>query len=163
MTGLELDSTYGSDTGKHEGVAGWLLLFCVALTVITPASALLQVGHVIPRLLRTHNPRRRILWTVFIAMYLSLGAAALVTGIRLWTVRRGAVRMAQLWLLLMLCLNVSYFFLWLMLFAHARTDPVTKVAWDHIVGPLIPFCLWTAYLRYSKRVRNTYRHADQSV
>jgi hypothetical protein len=159
MTELGLNPTYEVEE-KYEGVQGWLGLFCIVLTVIVPCSALFRVGHTLPLLMRTHDPKRQILWTVFVVMCLAIATVAFVTGIRLWLVRRGAVRMAKLWLLMNLCLRVSYFFLWLILFSHARTDPVAKVAWDHIVNPLVPFLLWNAYLEHSKRVRDTYREVD---
>jgi hypothetical protein len=160
MTELGLNSTLDVEE-KYQGVQGWLILFCLVLTVIAPCSCLFHLAHTLPLLMRTHDPRRQILWTVFVVMYLAIAGVAFVTGIRLWLVRRGAVRMAKLWLLMNLCLNVSYFFLWLILFSHTRTDSVAKVAWDHIVGPLVPFFLWNTYLEHSKRVRDTYREVDR--
>ena len=162
MTGLGLNSPFVTESERYEGVAGWLLLFCIDLIVIVPGSHLYRVfGHTIPMLLRTHEPKRQILWTVFVVIYIAIAAVAFVTGLRLWLVRRGAVRMARLWLLMMLSTHVAYFFLWLVLFLHERTEPVAKVAWNHIIAPLIPFCIWNAYLARSKRVRDTYQQVDQ--
>ena len=155
---------YQTETRKYEGVGGWLLFFCIDLTCFFPAAAVYRVlSHTIPMLSKTHDTKRQVLWTVYAVMFLGIAAGAFVTGIRLWLVRSGAVRMAKSWLLMMLSAHVSYFFLWLVLFQHERTDPIGKVAWDHIVAPLISFCIWVAYLQYSKRVRDTYYQVDQSA
>jgi|SRR5579862_635070 len=164
MTGLGLNSTYEFETQKYEGVHGWLMFFCLSLVVIGPATDLYHIFvKTIPMLMRTHDPKREVLWTVYVIMFLTLPAVGIVTGLRLWLVRRRAVRMAKLFLLLMLCMHVSYFSLWLVLFWHARTDSVAKVAWDHVLTPLIPFCVWSAYLANSKRVRDTYREVDRAI
>ena len=162
MTGIGLDPTYEVPTEKYEGVEGWLMLFCISLMVIGPAFALYDVFvNVLPRLMRTHDLKREILWSVYVVMFTAIPMVGFVTGLRLWLVRRGAVRMAKLWLLLMYCGHVSYFFLWLVLFWHARTDPVARMAWFHVIGPLVPFFLWTTYLTHSKRVRDTYGEVDR--
>jgi hypothetical protein len=152
----------GCQIAQYQGVQGWLMFFCITLMFIGPTITFYHVfGNTLPMLMRTHDLRREILWSVYIVMFTILAAFGFVTGFRLWLVRRGAVRMAKLFLLLMLCMHVSYFFLWLVLFAQHRTDPVSKVALDHLVGPLVPFCLWSVYLEHSKRVRDTYRKVDR--
>ena len=142
---------------RYEGVEGWLVLFCLILVFFVPVSTLYQVfGKTLPLILRTHDSRREILWTVYAVFFVGIAGFGLVTGIRLWLVRPGVVRLAKLWLLAFFCAHVCYFFLWLVLFHGHRSDSIAKVAWDHVVGPLVPFVLWNAYLEYSKRVRQTY-------
>ena len=145
---------------EYEGVAGWLLFFCCVLTFFIPISTLYQIiTHTIPMISKTHNHKRQILWSVYAALFLGVAGFALVTGVRLWLVCTGAVRLAKIWLLAFLCAHVSYFFLWLVLFRWDRTSSVTKVGWDHVVAPLCSFFLWITYLHHSKRVRDTYSNS----
>ena len=147
----------GTAPKKYEGVEGWLVVFCLLLIFFVPVSTLYQVfGNVLPLISRTHDSRREILWTVYIVFFLGIAGFGLVTGIRLWLVRPGVVRLAKLWLLAFFCAHVCYFFLWLALFQGHGSEPVAKIAWGHVVRPLVPFLVWTAYLEYSKRVRQTY-------
>lgn len=146
----------------YQGVEGWLAVFCLVLIVVLPASTMYQVfDHTLPMCLKTHDPRRLVLWTVYIVFSVGIAGLAFITGIRLWLIRPGALRLAKLWLLAFFCSHVSYFFLWLFLFHGVGTSPMAKVAWDHVLGPFCSFALWSAYLQYSKRVRQTYLATKQ--
>jgi len=81
---------------KYEGVEGWLVVFCLILIFFVPVSTLYQVfGNVLPLISRTHDSRREILWTVYVIFFLGIAGFGLVTGIRLWMVRPGVVRLAK--------------------------------------------------------------------
>jgi len=144
-------------THDYEGVAGWLLFFCCVLTFVVPVSILYQISNTIPLILKTRSIERQILWSVYVVLFLGVGAFALVAGVRLWTECDGAVRLAKVWLLTFLSAHVSYFFLWLVMFRWNHTSSVAKMGWDHVAGPLCTFFLWITYLQHSKRVRDTYR------
>jgi hypothetical protein len=145
------------DIKEYEGVAGWLLFFCWILIFIVPLTTLYQIfTHTLPLILKTHSLKRQILWSVYMALFLSVSAFALVVGVRLWMLCNGAVRLAKMWLLAFLSAHVSYFFLWLVMFRWDHTSSVTDVARNHLIAPLCSFLLWITYLQHSKRVRDTY-------
>jgi hypothetical protein len=142
---------------EYDGVTGWLLLFCCVLIFVVPTSTIYQVfTHTLPLISKTHSLKREILWTVYAALFVIVAALALVTGVRLWMVCAGAVRLAKVWLLAFLCAHASYFVLWLIMFRRDHTSSVREVGWHHVVSPALAFSLWITYLEYSKRVRDTY-------
>ena len=151
------------DYGSKDfwGVGGWLLFFCFSMIFFNPISTVYQIfTYTFPLLSKTHDVRREILWSINSVLFLGVSAFGVVAGIRLWLVCAGAVRLARLWLLTLVCAHISYFFLWLALFRSARTSSLADVAWRHVAGPLVTFLLWNAYLYRSKRVRETFGEAS---
>ena len=142
---------------EPRGVRGWLLLLCLALTVFGPINNVLlfledleqmrQVGDTYPAL-----------WTIVYlegALGGSLLVLALVAGISLWTVRPGAVRLAQLFLFGQLLLGLLLFSV---LFTLDVPRPAVEdpQAWRALGSPIAIFLVWFTYLARSRRVRNTY-------
>lgn len=151
------------DYGSKDfwGVGGWLLFLCLAMVFFNPVTTLHEVfTRTLPLLSKTHDTRREILWSTYLVLFPGVSAFGVVAGIRLWLVRAGAVRLARLWLLTLVCAHVSYFFLWLALFRSARTSSLADMGWRHVAGPLFTFLFWNAYLYKSKRVRATFGEAS---
>ena len=146
-------------------IEGWLVVFCLLLTVFHPASVLYQMlTSVWPALWKMQDPRHLFLWTVYSIVFLSVGVLGVTTGVKLWAVRPAAVQFAKRFLAIYLCAHLGYFALWILLMypnssLSLRSVSLASMIWYHVAGPLPFFFLWTSYLEHSKRVRDTYGSA----
>lgn len=124
-------SEYGTEEisrNNCQGVEGWLLLLCCILIFVVPTNTIYEIfAHALPLILKTHDPKREILWSVYVVLFLVV-AVGLVIGVRLWMICGGAVWLARVWLLTSLCAHVSYFFFWLVLFRRDRACSVANLA-----------------------------------
>ena len=138
-------------------IDGWLFLFCLILTVIFPATTLYGVfTSTIPAFRHSHALRGEISCGIYAILFTGLGAYSFVAGVRLWTVRPGAVLFAKRFLWTFLLAHLAYFALWFLLFQPVSSLSMSRMVWHHVAGALPFFLLWTAYLEHSKRVRETY-------
>ena len=138
-------------------VGGWLLLLCLVLTFVSPATALYTLFlHVVPALMRAKTPNGITILTVRCGLTLTLAIFSFIAGLKLWFVKPGAVVFAKLYLLLYLAGNIAFFLLWLTMFRSAPGAQLAQMAWYHVVGPIPSFALWYFYLENSNRVRATY-------
>jgi hypothetical protein len=143
----------------YKGVGGWLLLFCLALTVLSPLVTLVSlVGgysesskyfNQFPGLLRIN--------VIDAILSVSLMAFSIYAGIGLWTLRPGAVQMAKRYLWFFLGYHaIAAFLPFLAGLPSAANDAMlAEVAKDTFRG-VIYFAVWYSYLNKSERVRATY-------
>lgn len=144
----------------QPAVAGWLLFFCLILTLMYPASNLYQiVTNTVPSLIREHSPALVSLLSIYCMIFTALAVFSVIAGLKLWLVRPGAVRFARTWLWTYLVANFAYFVLWLMIAKSTQSGTLAEMGWYHVVGPIASFTLWYVYLEHSKRVRATYPFA----
>jgi len=138
-------------------VGGWLLFFCIVLTIIIPAQSLYQIFfNMIPRLTRTHEARVTVLLVVHCILLGALAAYSGITGFSLWTAKREAVVAVRRFLWTLLFSNFAYFCFWIVLMKPWRALSFAERGWYHVVGPIGFFWFWYVYLEHSKRVRSTY-------
>ena len=142
-----------------KGVKGWLLLLCVSLTLVAPASvmkALVRTHEVLePYFTRFPALREYVLQHSLVSMgLLSLGVVA---GIMLWTVKPGAVKLAQSFLIATLVYGAAGFVLipssqlpW------AVSSALMEGALQTFIQSVLVFAVWMTYLAKSKRVKATY-------
>ena len=144
---------------RYQGVKGWLLLFCISLTIFNPlATAIsLSTGY---NDIQPHIARFPGLWTVLVVdacLSVALMAFSIYAGAVLWGVRPNAVRTAKRWLLWLLGYMVVSailpFTAGLPPEANEAMIPGTAVGSVRI---LIYFAIWYSYLNKSKRVKATY-------
>ena len=139
-------------------VTGWLLCFCLVLTLVYPASTLYHIlTYTLPSLFRGHSPKFIFLLSVYCVVFTTLAALSFVAGLRLWLVKPDAVRFARRWLWAFLISNFAYFGLWLGIANRPNSLSLAEMGWYHIAGPITSFALWYFYLEHSKRVRATYQ------
>lgn len=151
------DSPGGAGHKSYQGVEGWLLVFCLMLVFYVPLRSLYSLfAYTFPAFGTGRDFKNQVQLIVYSAMVLGLAVFAFITGVRLWLVSMGALRLAKVWLLTFLCAHVAYFVFWLSLCRPLRAEKLAEMAWYHVVGPLGPFYLWNVYLEHSKRVRQTY-------
>jgi hypothetical protein len=137
-------------------VTGWLLLLCLLLTLVYPATSVYRILKALPSFFDGHSPRFIFLLSAYCVVFLGLAVLGFIAGLKLWLVTPDAVRYARRWLWTYLFANFAYFGLWLVSAKHLSSLSVAEMGWYHVVGPIPSFALWYFYLENSKRVRATF-------
>lgn len=138
-----------SKVEKLKGVGGWLLLFVIILTFITPAYLLFDV---------IANPSfysfssgvydlSSIIWVFGIAIW------SIVIGISLWNRKEKAVIWAKEFLIVSLVLGVFFIFFSFDLYTSEEQD----LLFVELFRSIIFFVIWFSYLNASERVKNTFK------
>ena len=144
---------------QYQGVRGWLLFFCVSLTVLGPLVTTVSVASSFGVSREYFAEYPGLLAMIIIDSVLSLGVTGfgLFAGIQLWRIRPGAVLTAKRYLFCALMSQAVEIGLPWMTGLPAE-DIRTMVAANvrNAVRALIPFAIWYSYLNVSKRVRATY-------
>jgi hypothetical protein len=138
-------------------IAGWLLLFCVILTVVNPLASAYEVATVVmPTFFATHV--EGVAWLLAIQALLIGGLAifSVVAGLRLWLIKAGAVATARRFLWSYLLLSIAYFVLWIVVVRSNSTLNLAAIGFAFVARPIGFFAVWFSYLDHSKRVRETY-------
>lgn len=137
-----------------EKVGGWLLFFCITLTIIGPLLTFVSIVDVIRRIpiFETNKPD----FATFIRMNNIVIAAVQVfgiyAGIRLWQKRPGAVNLVKKFLITILVYNI--------IFALICAINFDISVWIAVLHTLIFVGIWYTYLDTSKRVRYTFPPAE---
>ena len=152
------DLTFGSD---KRGVGGWLLAFCLVLTVLSPLLTAWQIVSTYERTARWWELLDG-LSTVFCidaSVTAGLTVFGIVAGIAMWSVRPRAVALAKTYLLAQLGWAVISGALPFVLISELR-EPLTTGfigGWVYVGGRGLLFTsVWMAYLTRSRRVALTY-------
>lgn len=152
-----------SDKLQYEGVDGWLVLFCIILTILTPIRDLFRdfvlyslYDEYSPSFTRYPGLRHLILIEVILQLVFLI--YSVYVGIRLWRIRPGAVQSAKSYL----TWNLSISAIIIILPFGLVLPPLVKEATvSHMVrgflNTILWFTVWYSYLNVSKRVRATYR------
>ena len=147
------------EISKLKGVGGWLLLFCLQLTIFNPISSVYNLVSGYSGL-KNHFNTFPGLWTFFISdAILSSGIIifSIYAGISLWQTRKGAVKIAKIYLLVFIIYSVVE---GILLFtaglpSQALNSIIGETTKD-FVKSLVYFAIWYSYLVKSKRVKNTF-------
>jgi hypothetical protein len=130
---------------RYKGVRGWLLLFCIGLTVLSPLAIIASLGAVSTSdMFHDFRPAFMIdelLSFIFAGLFIYV-------GICLWRVRPRAMKKAKMFLWCVIALDVIVALLTYM----AGLKPSAAKC----VGGVIAALAWLAYLESSKRVKATY-------
>ncbi len=124
-----------------NGVRGWLLFFCVMLTIITPIFYIFLV-------LRLHS-------SIDILLHSTLIALSVYAGIMVWRVRPSALQ----WVTIYLVASVAFVLGNLILAMQTGVMATVEQSQDQILGSvrgLIGPIIWAFYFKKSRRVRATY-------
>ncbi|EEO27701.1 DUF2569 family protein [Oxalobacter paraformigenes] len=151
----------------RTGVGGWLAVLIVILVVVRPVleGAAQSVIFTLelqadPSLLHNvvWNRYRQIIWAVFVVSSL-LSVSA---GLLLWKLHRPvSVRyaMAVLWVIWPGS-YIAVALVWLCLGNPLMALSAIVLEWHGLLVSLVAPLVWTLYLRYSKRVKNTYSYDE---
>jgi len=91
----------GTWTATPPEVGGWLLVLCLILTLVYPATSLFHIfSHTIPALVGSHSVSRVVLLSVYMILFASLAILSFLAGVKLWAVRPSAVRFAKRYLVI---------------------------------------------------------------
>jgi hypothetical protein len=152
-------STAIVDEPGYKGVGGWLLFFCVSLTILSPAITFVSLARSYGASSRFFSQFHGLLVITVLDTILStaLMAFSIYAGVCLWKVRPGALRTAKTYLFCLLAYfavaAVLPFMAGLPSAANAAMLPVVVLS---SVRGLIYFAIWYSYLIKSKRVQATY-------
>ena len=147
------------------GVKGWLLVFCVLLTIVVPLLALWNlvsewavVAHIAEGPYADYLSTIRLIVVLNEMVAIPLAAFGVYAGIALWSVKPNAVRIAKIGLVASLAYNL----LWPLVLEAVSDLPreihnamISELA-NGARNALISFAIWFTYLYRSKRVRATY-------
>lgn len=143
----------------YQSVGGWLLLLCLALTIISPLRSLYNLVTAYSETLPFFDefPGLEVLLYLDGGLSIILMILSIRAGIALWTIKPGAVKMAKNYLLIFLGYSVIAIFLPFLAGLppeanEAMIPEVVKGAFQS----LIYFGVWYSYLNVSKRVKATY-------
>jgi hypothetical protein len=156
----------GSDTAQSlrepAGVGGWLLLFCVGLTIIGPLWSVLQMidGYHKSAAAFVIYPELQHALAIENICIGGLLVYGFVTGARIWAGSPNGLKLARRYLVIRLIgfLFTKMISYWLMSGLHAVAD---ELLMKSVLGALLReglhFIIWWSYFARSERVRNTYR------
>ncbi len=144
---------------ENRGVAGWLLFFCIVLTILSPIATVVTLATGIKQALpiMVEFPGLRNLMIIDSVLSVLLMAFSIYAGTGLWNVRPGAVRTAKTYLLTFLAYQALASFLPFTagLPKEANAAMMKQVTSDAIRS-MIFFGVWFSFLSVSKRVKATY-------
>ncbi len=156
---------------RVSGVKGWLLLLCLNLTIFIPAAYLYQLNCVLDLFNSTRN---KILLLMFkailaysiltVATMLFLAIFSFYTGLRLWNLKPGAVKIAKAFLITQLLLILTITIIRPFITSTLNTGgQIFTAILISLIPSLFQFCLWYLYLTKSSRVHNTYDGGEAKI
>jgi hypothetical protein len=165
--GIEVEVVATDPTGarllppepEYKGVRGWLLLLCLGLTVFSP---LFTMESLVKEYVEWSEyfdrfPGVQVITVTKMLLIIGLMAFSIYAGVRLWSVRPGAVQVAKRYFFCALGYHAVAAILPFMAgLPSAATDAmIPHVVQDVYVG-VITFAVWYLYLDNSKRVKATF-------
>ena len=144
---------------RCKGVGGWLLLFCLGLTVFNPLISLVSLTASYRDSAPYFSQFPGLLVVTGLDTFLSLGLMvfSLYAGASLWRLQPGAVRTAKRYLLWFLAYQGVAIVLPFMAGLPSSADEtmIAQSVKDAFRG-ILYVIIWYSYLNKSKRVRATY-------
>lgn len=120
-----------------RGVGGWLMLFCVMLTILTPLGNLLT--------LRVNSSGR---WGIY---YFAIIVSSLAVGIQVWRVAPDALTWLKVYFITFAAWEILRI-VYVVIVNHAGFD----LPMVYRIRTLLWIAIWTAYFSQSERVRATF-------
>jgi len=144
---------------KLVGVKGWLLLFCLSLTIFIPLSTIFYLisSYNEKSILFEKAPGLKIIQSIEITGESFILIIGLIAGIKLWKINKHAVRFAKGFLLVSLFYSaISISFPYIIDLPENIRSFLVKSFFIGLVTSIPYFIIWFWYLTVSKRVKNTY-------
>jgi hypothetical protein len=167
--GRSMESLNGRQReAELRGVGGWLLLFCVLLTIIGPAVSVFLYSAELARIQENWGGFQAIptFHLIVDVAGLALTAFAVYAGIALWAIKPNAVRTAKTFLIAAFAFNtitdLASLSLGTSVLFWAPTPTVGSTVTD-LATNAISFVIWFTYLKESERVKATYGSPDAAA
>ena len=141
-----------------RGVRGWLLFFCISLTLVVPATHG-WIGMIALKNLaktQTSTPYTLIRLAAVTVIYFGLGLFSFVAGVQLWGGKRAGLVIAKAYLVMAPVVAIT---LTLILWVVGIKLDLLKI----ILNRLAYSAIWYAYLVNSQRVKATYESKSESI
>ncbi len=152
-------SLESEDARSMRGVRGWLLVLCLMLTVVGPAISVWIVGREFDALAARFATSRGAQWATIVSIALTTCSVlfGIYAGVRLWTIKPQAVRVAKAALLFGLAVDVCTTTISTVLGTVSPADnELLDVVLLNLAPSLVFFTVCLAYLNRSRRVEATY-------
>lgn len=151
-------ATSPTEVPQLQGVGGWLLFFCISVTIIGPILALASLvsGYAETAPYYDQMPVLRIIMIVDFALSLGLAAFGVYAGIGLWRIRPGAVRVAKVYLACCVLYQLATIAILLAGMPSETHEAMAPDMVKDLARSLVFFGIWYSYLNKSVRVKNTY-------
>ena len=144
---------------QYQGVGGWLLLFCIGLTILSPLRNLGSINQTLEavKLVGGRFPGFVTIAYIEIVLIVAMVVFSIYAGISLWIIKPNAVTIAKFYLLFVVVVAIIDFVLVISIdMPEMAMREVTTAAVFGIVGSVLYSGVWFAYLNNSKRVEATY-------
>jgi|ERR1017187_6133600 hypothetical protein len=127
---------------RYRGVSGWLLLFCISLTVLNPMATIVRLGANLEFVSKLSDiyPSLRTASIIDGILSVTVNAFSIYAGICLWRVSSGAVKKAQTLLLCQLVYAAIVAFLPLMVGLPISANDATIFATIKSIVPAVRGC-----------------------
>jgi len=150
-----------SQIQKYRGVSGWLLLFCINLTILSPLLVFSSLNETYEKLKPLFNqlPGVKVIFLITLVLEIIKIAFSIRAGHGLWTIKPKAVKTAKNFMIIYLA--ISTFELSLPFMGAIPTKYFDGMVLQMINNkdawlPFLSFGVWYSYLCVSKRVIATY-------
>lgn len=148
------------EPNKLVGVKGWLLLFCISLTILSPLKSISNaIAFVsVMKYYFGADPLADALLFIETLMYVGLSVMAAYAGYSMWSVKPNALKLAKSYLYVMLSMPLLIGFIDGLLVRTLYIDEIgllEEVA-KSFLATAFAVAVWLAYLSKSVRVQNTY-------
>ncbi|MCS6824485.1 MAG: DUF2569 family protein [Cytophagaceae bacterium] len=149
---------------KYRGVKGWLLFFCIILTILTPLMFFINTifnVRILQIMFENENNINNFLLVVTLLNFL-LVILSMRAGLFLWVKHPRAVKVAKNFLYFVLGLSIISLALPFLLGLKKEVS-TTLFIFEllDLVGTIIFVSIWYAYLALSKRVKYTYMPVNE--
>jgi hypothetical protein len=137
---------------RYKGVRGWLLFFCISLTILNPLGLFSELGR---------QGKTLVTSSVFDWLLITISGFGIYAGVLLWRVAPGAVKMAKAFLWTQLIFFVILALVLITPHFLSSGNAVSDVG--QIVVIIMRsagyFLIWYLYLNRSIRVKATYDYS----
>lgn len=146
---------------QHKGVKGWLLLLCISLTILDPATMLLNLFIMSDIAKSLFGTNKNLFYMIFINGIFTTGLMvfSIYAGLSLWRLTINAVMTAKRYLksiFIYSAITILLPYIFGVSEIHYK-----KFGGNNWLNSIITMCyamIWYIYLIKSKRVKWTYKH-----
>ncbi len=146
------ETKYYKSVDINEKVGGWLLFYCISVTILSPllSSISMIIGWNITLPYFASYPAVKAVFIISTCISISIIVFGIIAGIKLWKISKNAVSIVKFFLI--------YYFISSILTNIILSAFIPEGGFNlwNVIGALIYSTIWYLYFLQSKRVKNTY-------